>query len=402
SPEYDEDRDGLPQWKHILQTGFEDNPLFDAWHDWSLGVDITQVHSPELESMLYQEAATLIRMAELLGRNDTLTLLHEQAARLRTSIEAMWQPRTGLYHYRDRETGMSLAGKVLVRQQGPGTIATKMKFDAPVRLLIEIQSQNPLAKRPEIRLHQFSTKPADEIVSNSAYQRRNSGLIYTTQKTYSRLAKVLVKGLEETDTVVISTLDFTSEDHTLFMPLWAGVPDEQHAQIMIGRALLDANRFNRPFGIPACPVSPAGHPEAESVFMAVHLPWNLFVCEGLLRYGFRSDAARIMAHFMTAVVQNLKQNRAFFARYHAETGMGIGERNVLTGLAPVGLFLQILGVQILSPRRVRLEGENPFPWEVTVCYRGLKIERGLNKTVITFTNGKAVTITDISPCVVEM
>src|SRR5690606_979586 len=29
SPEYDEDRDGLPQWKHILQTGFEDNPLFD-------------------------------------------------------------------------------------------------------------------------------------------------------------------------------------------------------------------------------------------------------------------------------------------------------------------------------------------------------------------------------------
>ena len=66
SPEYDEDRDGLPQWKHILQTGFEDNPLFDAWHDWSLGVDITQVHSPALEAMLYQEAACLIKMAEQL------------------------------------------------------------------------------------------------------------------------------------------------------------------------------------------------------------------------------------------------------------------------------------------------------------------------------------------------
>ncbi|HZJ23292.1 MAG TPA: hypothetical protein VFD54_08285, partial [Anaerolineales bacterium] len=49
SPENDEDRDGLPQWRHILQTGFEDNPLFDAWHEWSLGVDITQVHSPALE-----------------------------------------------------------------------------------------------------------------------------------------------------------------------------------------------------------------------------------------------------------------------------------------------------------------------------------------------------------------
>ena len=161
---------------------------------------------------------------------------------------------------------MSLSGKVLARQQGPGTSAIKQKFEAPVRLLVEVQTQNPLVKRPEIRIHQFSTKPADEIVTNSAYQRRNNGLIYTSQKTYSRLAKVLVKGLEAGDTVVISTLDFTSEDHTLFMPLWAGVPDEQHAQVMIGRALLDANRFYRPYGIPACPVAPSGHPEAEFCF----------------------------------------------------------------------------------------------------------------------------------------
>jgi hypothetical protein len=402
SPDCDEDRDGLPQWKHIIQTGFDDNPLFDAWHDWSLGVDITKVHSPALEAMLYQEAATLIKMAELLKRHDALTLLHAQAATLRQSLESMWQPRTGLYHYRDRETGMSLAGKVLARQQGSGTITIKLKFAAPVRLLVEVQSQNPLVKRPEIRIHQFSTKPADEIVTNSAYQRRNNGLIYTTQKTYPRLSKVLVKGLEEGDTVIVSTLDFTSQDHTLFMPLWAGVPDEQRAQVMIGRALLDASRFNRPFGIPACPVSPSGHMEAESVSLAVHLPWNLFICEGLLRYGFRTDAARTVAHLMTAVIQNLKQNRSFFARYHAENGNGIGERNALNGLVPVGLFLQVLGVQVLSPTRVRLEGENPFPWEVTVRYRGLKVVRGLNSTVMTFPNEKSVTVTDLSPCVVEM
>ena len=402
SPDCDEDRDGLPQWKHILQTGFDDNPLFDAWHDWSLGVDITKVHSPSLEAMLYQEAATLIKMAEMLKRHDALILLHAQAATLRQSIESMWQPRTGLYHYRDRETGTSLTGKILARQQGPGTITTKFKFDAPVRLLVEVQSQDPLVKRPEIRIHQFSTKPADEIVSNSAYQRRNNGLIYTSQKTYSRLAKVLVKGLEQGDTVVVSTLDFTSEDHTLFMPLWAGVPDEQHAQVMIGRALLDASRFNRPYGIPACPVSPSGHLEAESVSLAVHLPWNLFICEGLLRYGFRSDAARVVAHIMTAIVQNLKQNHSFFARYHAETGNGLGERNALGGFAPVGLFLQVLGVQILSSTRVRLEGENPFPWEVTVRYRGLKVVRGLDKTMVTFANGKSVTLTDTARCIVEM
>lgn len=400
SPEYDEDRDGLPQWKHILQTGFEDNPLFDAWHEWSLGVDISQVHSPQLEAMLYHEAACLIKMAEALEQNDVLALLHEQAAKLRKSIESTWQARTGLYHYRERGSGSSLSGKTLAKQLGNGVLSPKLKFESPIRLLIEVQTQNPAAKRPEIRIHQYSTKPADEVVSPSDYQWRTGGAIYTTHQIYSRLAKISVRGLDDDSTVVISTLDFTTEDHTLFTPLWAGVPDEQRAQTMIGRALLDTKRFNRPFGVPACPALPA--PEAETVSQAAHLPWNLLICEGLLHYGFRADAARLFAHNMNAVIQNLKQNRAFHARYHAEKGTGIGERNALSGMASVGLFLQVLGVKILSATRVRLEGENPFPWDVTVQYKGLKIIRGQRKTEVLFPNGKSVTMTDTESAIVEM
>jgi hypothetical protein len=400
SPDYDEDRDGLPQWKHILQTGFEDNPLFDAWHEWSLGVDISQVHSPALEAMLYHEAACLIKMAELLDHPDQLPLLHEQAAKLRKSIESTWQARTGLYHYRDRATGLSLAGKVLVKQQGSGNVSPKLKFEQPIRLLIEVQTQSPVAKRPEIRIHQFSTKPPDEIISSGSYQWRNRGSVYTTQNVFSKIAKVSVKGLSDEDTVIISTLDFTTEDHTLFMPLWAGIPDEQHAQTMIGRALLDADRFHRPFGIPACPH--LTQPEAEAISQAVHLPWNLFICEGLLKYGFRSDAARIVAHIMTAIVQNLKQNHSFYARYHAEKGTGIGERNALTGLAPVGLFLRVLGVEIVSSTCVKLAGENPFPWDVKICYKGLKVLRGMSKTEVIFPNGKSVTMTDTEPKTISL
>ncbi len=400
SPEHDPDHDGLPQWQHILQTGFEDNPLFDAWHDWSLGVDITQVHSPALEAMLYHEAACLIKMAEQLERHDSLTLLHEQAAKLRKSVESTWQPRTGLYHYRDRVTGLSLAGRVLVKQQGAGSVSPKLKFEWPIRLLIEVQSPNPAAARPEIRIHSLATKPADEIITGGNYHRRNGRLIHTTQNVYSKLAKVSVRGLSEDDTVIISTLDFTTEDHTLFMPLWAGVPDEQHAQTMIGRALLDAKRFHRPFGVPACPS--LTQREAESVSQAVHLPWNLFICEGLLRYGCRSDAARLVAHIMNAVIQNLKQNRAFYARYHAEKGSGLGERNALTGLAPVGLFMKVLGVEIVSNTCVKLEGENPFPWDVTINYKGLKVIRGQQKTEVVFANGKSVATTDPKPLLITI
>jgi mannosylglycerate hydrolase MGH1-like protein len=400
SPEYDEDRDGLPQWKHVLQTGFEDNPLFDAWHEWSLGVNISQVHSPALEAMLYNEAACLIKMAQQLEQHDVLTLLHEQAATLRKSIESTWQPRTGLYHYRERGTNSGLEGKVLARQQGTGALTPKLKFEGPIRLLIEVQTQNPAVKRPEVYLHQFASKPADEVITGGDYQWRNGGSIYTTKTVFTKLAKVIVRDLAPEDAVTIKTLDFTTEDHTLFMPLWAGIPDHQHAQIMIGRALLDAARFYRPYGVPACPLLP--QPEAESVSQAVHLPWNLLIAEGLVRYGFRSDAARMFVHNMTAVIQNLKQSQAFFARYHAERGTGIGERNALSGLAPVGLFLKILGVEIVSTTCVKLEGTNPFPWEVTIQYKGLKVIRGHDRTEVVFANGKSITVINSEPAIVSL
>jgi len=341
-------------------------------------------------------------MAEHLERHDALILLHEQAAKLRTSVESTWQPRTGLYHYRDRATGLSLAGKMLVKQQGSGTILPKLKFEQPIRLLIEVQTQNPTAKRPEIRIHQLASKAADEVVKSGDYQWHNRGSVFTTQNVYSKLGKISVRGLNDEDTVIISTLDFTTEDHTLFMPLWAGIPDEQHAQMMIGRALLDASRFYRPFGVPACAAFPLNQLEAEAVSQAVHLPWNLFIAEGLLRYGFRSDAARLVAHLMTGIVQNLKQNHAFYARYHAENGTGMGERNSLHGLAPVDLFLRVLGVEILSSTRVKLEGTNPFPWNVTIHYRGLKVTRAQQKTEVVFANGKSVTVTDIEPIIVSL
>ena len=87
------------------------------------------------------------------------------------------------------------------------------------------------------------------------------------------------------------------------------------------------------------------NPKQEAVSQAVHPLWNLFIGEGLLHYGFRSDAARLVAHLMTGIVQNLKQNHAFYNRYHAENGTGMGERNSLHGLAPVDLFLRALGVE---------------------------------------------------------
>ncbi len=64
--------------------------------------------------------------------------------------------------------------------------------------------------------------------------------------------------------------------------------------------------------------------------------------------------------------------------------------------------MKVLGVEILSSTRVKLEGDNPFPWDVTIGYKGLKVIRGTNKTEVVFANGKSVVVTGIESTVVEL
>ncbi|MBE0670326.1 MAG: hypothetical protein IH588_07045 [Anaerolineales bacterium] len=403
SGQHDRNRDGAPEWDNILQTGFEDNPLFDVWNPWSQGLDISLVHSPSLEAMLYREAQSLAKIAKKLGKPaEETSLVIAQAETLKTSIEASWNPRTSYYSYRERETGTVSTGKVLAKRKGDGSMRPKFESETPVRLLIEIQTKSPGAKRPEVEISEYFTKSKGEVevIPGHQFQWRTGGLVATSQKIYTRIGRVSVTGLDEKDKINIKIIDTTGEDITLALPLWAEVLEKQKAYALIGRNVMMAERFDRPFGMQFLPLSP--DPEAESVSMSVSLPWNMLIAEGLLAYGFRAEATRLTAHLMNAVIQNLKQNRAFYQRYHAEKGAGIGERNSLHGLAPVGLFMQVLGVTILSSTRIKLEGKNLFPWPVTIKYKGLTIVRGMEQTTITFVNGESTIVKEEACCIIEM
>lgn len=403
SGQHDRDRDGTPEWDHILQTGFEDNPLFDVWNPWSQGLDVSFVHSPALESMLYREAQMLAKIAGQLGKpEEEATLIVAQAEKIKKSIEAGWNPNSSFYSYRDRETGEISVGKVIAKRKGDGNMRPKFESETPVRLLVEIQTKSPAAKRPEVEISEYFTKSkgAVETISGHQFQWRTGGLVATTQNVFTRVGRINVTGLEEKDKINVKIIDTTGEDITLALPLWAGVVEEQRAHTLIGRNLMSAERFDRPFGLPSLPNVP--DPEAETVSLSVSLPWNTLIAEGLLAYGFRAEATRLTAHLMNAIIQNLKQNRAFYQRYHAEKGTGIGERNSLTGLAPVGLFMQALGVTILSGARVRLEGRNLFPWPVTIKHKGLTIVRASGQTTVTFANGESIIVKDEAPCIVGM
>jgi hypothetical protein len=421
----DPDGDGIPRWEHILQTGFEDNPLFDMWFPWSQSLEVGSLFSPELEAMLAREASALMCMAEKLGLEGELSELRQLAPRLTSSIAAGWNARASIYSYRDRLTGLPSPGGLLGSLRGPGEVTLKKAgFDKPVRLLIDVQSRSSAARRPHVAITGEGPQPPAQQPTpegtqaangqltedlHAEFRRHAGGLVAATTHAYTRLARIAVSGLNARERLVVRTVDTSSQDITLFTPLWANVLHPDRAQTIVDRLRKEGDGFNRPFGIPALPASPAPSragpkekAEAEAMAMGVHLPWNQLVGEGLLAYGFRDEAARLTQRLMGAVVLALKQSRAFYERYHAVTGSGLGERGALTGLAPLGLFLETLGVRFLSPTSVKLEGANPFPWPVTIVYRGLKVTRGLQATQVTFPNEQIVTVTDPSPCIVSL
>ena len=429
TPGRDVDGDGVPEWEHLLQTGLDENPLFDVWYPWSQSLGIQTLFNPELESLLYREAAALSSMAETLGRDAELADLRQRSPKLSASIAAAWNGRQARYSYRDRQTGASWTDRLIGSRKGPGEFVPRRPVcEQPVRLLVQVHTKAAAATRPTVEIYGRSDppriaarakgKPAEppalegrpqtEQIGPEMFQWRSGGLVAVSAQVYGVVDRVLIHGLDDQDRVVVRSVNTAGEDITLFTPLWARVPHPDRARLIVERLMRDEEGFLRPFGIPALPASPSSarqgtreQSEAETMAMSVHLTWNNFIGEGLLAYGYRHEAAQITTRLMNAVIGSLKQDHVFFERYHAVTGVGLGERASCLGLAPVGLFLKTLGVEVLSPTSVRLEGTNPFPWPVTLAFRGLKVVRGLESTEVTFVNSAPITVTDPAPCVVS-
>ena len=405
---HDRDQDGFPEWDYPLQMGLEDNPAFTIWHACGQGAEISAAESPALAAMAYREILSLASIARVLDQPEKVGPLELRSTELRRMVETCWDEYAGLYHARDRVSHLSPAGKLLAKQSGSGELVVGRSLGQPVRLLVRIELKGESTRRPQVSLHGLEgDTERSECLERMDFQWGAGLAIGTSRLLYTRLDKIKISGLESRDRVSVQIMDFTCEDISLFLPLWAGIPAPRRAQSMVKKTLFSPQRFGRPFGIPTCPSVTSGRGKTrpddtiESICQAVHLPWNILVGEGLLAYGLRAEAAELVGHLMTPIIQNLKVQHAFRRAYHAVTGEGIGERNALAGLPPLGLFLDVLGVAIQSPGQVTLSGKNPFPWPVTVKYRGLAVTRQAEQTVIVFPDGQIITLDDPTEAVVS-
>ena len=222
----------------------------------------------------------------------------------------------------------------------------------------------------------------------------------TSDLTFGQVEHIDIQGLDKRDKLTIQTANLTYQDITLLMPLWARISSESQAEVLVNKTITNPDKYWREFGMPT--FLKLNQDIYGQIVNQVNIPWNVFIGEGLLNYGYRSEAANLISRLMKAIILNLKKDGTFFQYHHSNNGNGIGEKNTLHGLAPVGLFLEILGVRIISPKRVAIEGNNPFPWPVTIKFRGLTIIRQEKNTKIIFSNDQFVEINDLEPRVISL
>ena len=400
--EHDRDGDGIPEWDHPMQSGLEDHPIYSHWHNWSQGVDIETTEGPALCAFLYQECQTLIAIAEKIGRTEAIPSLTTFSEHLVDALEASWDDTDFSYHDWDRDTHLTSSGERLAERQGPGDLPIHRNFEQPVRLLIHIETDSTSGRHPEAFIHGTSAsghRRVEQVDENQFKWHLQRGRM-TGERVYSAIERVEILGIEPSDKIDIHTVDLRCLSQSLLLPLWAGIPDRKRANRLVKKTITVAKKYWRPHGMPAC-LSDLTSTD-DPVCCNTNMVWNTLIGEGLLHYGYRNEAVELITRNMQTIIETLKQDHAFRRYYHVEDGHGSGERNAFTGLAPLGLFMKTLGVRIISPLRVALAGHNPFPWPVTIKYRGLTVLCQHDKTTVVFPDGQTVTIKDPKPQIVTL
>jgi len=402
SEKYDRDGDGIPEWDSPHQLGAEDHPLYSEFDPWSQGVKINTSESPALCSLLYGECQALIKIAKLIDYQTDIPKIEEISERLKAAIANSWDESTSCYYDRDRDTHHIAPIEWVGGLVGSGGIFINQQFEKSFRLLIQLNIHYSSQSNPVIFIHGTSSSGQHRVerITNDDFRWTAGEGTYTGELVYSGLERIEVNGIEEYDEILIYRAGYQYSNITLLTPLWAKVVEDERAKQILEVTVKDDERFWRLFGIPFCS-NPPDHPDAM-VCRSVDMIWNMLIAEGLVNYKYIETAADLFERNMNAIVMSLRNEQAFHRYYNADHGKGIGIHGILSGIVPIGLFLKILGVQLLSSRKVFIEGRNPFPKSVTIKYKGLTILRKKDSATIIFPDGQSCEITDTEKHVITL
>lgn len=99
-----------------------------------------------------------------------------------------------------------------------------------------------------------------------------------------------------------------------FLPLWAGVADEEKAKRLIQK-LTDSKQFWRKFGVPSLSAADPYYNDKGYWNGPVWVEWNYLIFQGLKDYGYHQEAAELTDKIAAVMISQLKQNHNLWEFY---------------------------------------------------------------------------------------
>jgi len=421
--DHDEDVDGAPEWEHPLQFGFADHPLYSRLLAEAQGAQVNAVESPALCAFLTQEIKSMLSICEELGLPQPLlqgrgavkqVSFSELAEMLKLTLRTFWNAEKGLFLYRDRDVHTQTGGYWLGERVGNGVLELKHSFPSAARLVFRLETEGDRSQRPKVSIEGRDAQGNSicEVLPLSQWRWVLLKVGHaTTNVSFTLVERIEVQNIGDEDKFSVSSLDYSFVDLSLYLPLWSDLITPEQAAALKTQLFDEQEGLFYPYGLGEYPKNwQDKFPLFQSRFVArpssisanISMIWNTLLGEGLLEHGYSAECVALVTRIMNCVTQSLKRRGVFYEYYDAFSGEGKGEINSLRGLAPLGLFLQTLGVTLYSPWKIGLAGYNPFPWQVTIAYRGLTVVRDVQQTWITFPDGQTVCVDDPTPTIIAV
>ncbi|MGE5224391.1 MAG: MGH1-like glycoside hydrolase domain-containing protein, partial [Omnitrophica WOR_2 bacterium] len=249
-PGQDRDGDGVPEWSHPMQTGYDDHPLFSRWQPFSKGLDISASESPALCSFLLRECQALIHIAKQIGQDQATPELKDRIDRLRSAVENSWDVPKSQYQYWDRDTHTHTPLEILGEREGSGEIIINRDFQIPARLLFLIETKDESSRRLQLFLHGV-TPSGQHLIERTLTDRfiwYFGKASATSDRVFSKIEQIVIQGLTPIDHISVYRVGYSDLDQTLLLPLWAGIPGKKRAQALLKNTIMAPRRFWKPYG----------------------------------------------------------------------------------------------------------------------------------------------------------
>lgn len=394
-PDRDADGDGLPEWQSEAQTGYPFMPTFASWQPWGQKADIRLVEAPDLLAYLLSEAKSLREIAYFLRDSEAERRLEHQIERLQPCLERLWDAEASRYRYQDRDTHLAQAGRALVAAaRGDEELLLAEPLNPPSRIVVEVSGGVDLTPRMKLQIQGLGRQgqAVQEIVDSSAFIWAHSRGAYTSRQVFSQIDRVMLEGLSRAYRVDVRTPDLTRLDLSALLPLWPAAVTPERAQRLI-QLLVDPAHFWRSTGVTMCSAQdPQFDPAGASGAGGVWPFWQVLLGEGLIEHEALPQATELMKRLLAAQTAALAARRAFSEFYHSDLPQGLGEAGQVGGVVPLHLLLRVLGVRIISARKVWTGG--PFAWgaPVKIQQHGVTVSRTPDSTQVEFPSGHHVNL----------